>query len=86
MVVISFITMEKSSGQASVNSTNDSLVFEQVIVSVLQTHPTVKAAEDALNAADAKIALAKSGILPNVDASASYSRGGFPSTFYSFSY
>jgi outer membrane protein len=76
LVVISFITMEKSSGQASVNSTNDSLVLEQVIVSVLQTHPTVKAAEEALNAADAKIALAKSGILPNVDASASYSRVG----------
>jgi outer membrane protein len=72
----SFLHEEKSFGQTSVNSAGDSLVLENVILTVIQSHPTVKAAEEALNAADAKIALAKSAIMPNIDASATYSRVG----------
>jgi outer membrane protein len=53
---------------------SDSLQLDSTIARVLRTHPSVKEAEEALNAADARIALAKSANLPYVDASAQYSR------------
>lgn len=54
----------------------DSLTLSKVIAEVSQNYPSVKEAEEALNAADAKIELAKSGYYPDVSASASYSRIG----------
>ncbi len=73
---ISISSPEIAMGQALVTNSGDSLVLEEVINSVIQSYPTVKASEEALNAADAKIALAKSALLPNVDVSASYSNVG----------
>lgn len=57
-------------------SSNDSLRLEQTIRQVLANYPTVKLSQEALNAADAKISLAKSGWYPDVDFSASYTRLG----------
>jgi outer membrane protein TolC len=54
----------------------DSLTLPKVIAEVSQNYPSVKEAEEALNAADAKISLARSGYYPDVSASASYSRIG----------
>jgi outer membrane protein len=76
LAYITFLADENISAQVPNSSFGDSLVLEQVIAIVLQSYPTVKMAEEALNAADAKIALAKSGLLPNVDASASFSNIG----------
>jgi outer membrane protein len=77
ILVVTVFLFEKSAfGQSSVTSGGDSLILEQVIQAVVQSHPTVKDAEEALNAADAKIAMAKSSFLPNIDASGSYSRVG----------
>jgi outer membrane protein len=57
-------------------STNDSLTLNQLISKIIQNYPSIKEAEEALNAADAKIGLAKAGYLPYVDVSGSYSRIG----------
>ena len=52
----------------------DSLSLNQIINQVIQNHPSIKEAEEALNIADAKIGLATSGYFPNVDLSGSYTR------------
>lgn len=64
-------------GQSDNNTSNplsgDSLTLSQVMQVVLQNHPTIKQAEEALNDADAKIGLAKANYYPEIDATASYS-------------
>jgi outer membrane protein TolC len=52
----------------------DSLLLSQIINDVIQNHPSVKQAAEALNIADAKIGLAKAGYYPYVDLSGSYTR------------
>ncbi len=54
----------------------DSLSLAKIIGIVVQNHPSVKEAEEAMKATDANIGLAKSGYYPVVDASASYARIG----------
>ncbi|MDP2335828.1 MAG: TolC family protein [Bacteroidota bacterium] len=54
----------------------DSLSLKSIISEVVQNHPLIKKAMEDLNSADAKIGLAKSGNLPNVDFASSYSRMG----------
>ena len=57
-------------------ATEDSLSLNRIIQQVIETHPTVKAAEEALNKADAQINMAKTGYYPNVNISANYSHIG----------
>jgi outer membrane protein TolC len=57
-------------------STPDSLSLSQVIREVTQNHPAVKAAEEALRKADARIGYARTGYLPDIDVSANYSNVG----------
>jgi len=54
----------------------DSLTLHSIISEVVQNHPAVKKAMEDLNVADAKIGLAQSNMLPNVDFTSSYSRIG----------
>lgn len=49
----------------------DSLTLTDILQVVIKNHPTVKQAEEALNAADARIKLAQAGYLPTVDITAS---------------
>ena len=68
-------------GQTNTNTTGnqisgDSLSLAKIISTVIQNHPSVKEAAEAINLADAGIGLAKSGYYPNIDASASYARIG----------
>jgi outer membrane protein TolC len=56
--------------------TTDSLSLNQIISSVIQNHPSVKEAEEAINAADAKINIAKAGYLPYINVTGSYTRIG----------
>lgn len=63
--------------------TADSLSFRQVMDRVMDSHPSVKEAQEVLNGASAKIELAQSAYLPTVDASASYTRLG-PTSKVSF--
>jgi outer membrane protein TolC len=71
---LSIIIFQTASAQSAI--TIDSLSLKQLIGEVIGTHPSVKAAEEALNNADARIGLAKTGYYPVVDASASYSNIG----------
>jgi outer membrane protein TolC len=57
-------------------STTDSLSLAQVMQTVLQSHPGIKEAEEAISIAEAKIGYAKSGYYPNVDVTGSYSHVG----------
>jgi outer membrane protein TolC len=61
-------------GQGPSNS--DSLSLQQIIGEVTRNHPAVKTAEEALRRADARIGFARSGYLPDIDFSASYSNVG----------
>jgi len=54
----------------------DSLTLNTIISDVIHNHPMVKKAMEELNTSDAKIGIAKSGLLPNVDFTTSYSRVG----------
>jgi outer membrane protein len=66
----------QKSNQVSTFSNNDSLSLKEIIKAVINSHPSIKEAEEALNAADAKINLAKTGYNPEVDLSANYSLVG----------
>jgi len=63
------------SGSANKGS-NDSLVLSNIIKVVLDQHPSIQEAQEAIKAADARISLAKTAYQPTVDASASYTRIG----------
>jgi outer membrane protein TolC len=54
----------------------DSLSLPAIIQEVTQNHPAVKAAGEALRKADARVGLAQTGYLPDVDVSANYSNVG----------
>jgi outer membrane protein len=60
--------------------TTDSLSLNAIISEVTSNHPMVKKAMEDLNVSDAKIGLAESNYLPNVDFTSSYSRIGPIST------
>ena len=49
------------------NAGTDSLDLEWVIQEVVEHHPLVKSADEAIKSADAQIGLAKSGYYPNID-------------------
>jgi len=61
----------------------DSLSLDSIISKVVSTYPSVKEAEEALNAADTQIELARTGHYPIVSANASYSHIG-PVTKFNF--
>jgi len=54
----------------------DSLTLNSIINEIVHNHPMVKKATEEFNASDAKIGLAKSGYLPNIDFTSSYARIG----------
>ncbi len=54
----------------------DSLTLSKLIKQVVENHPSIKEAEEALYIADAKIGLAKAGYLPNIDATGNFTRIG----------
>jgi len=66
----------RSQTQSVVLNNSDSLTLSKALTVVIQNHPSIKEAEEALNIADAKIGMAKSAYLPNIDASGSYTRIG----------
>jgi len=62
-------------GYSQINP-NDSLELAPLIIRVIRTYPTVQQASEALNAADLKIALARSAYLPNAEVSSSFAHIG----------
>ena len=61
---------------SSYKGTNDSLVLSNIIKVVLDQHPSIQEAQEAIKAADARIALAKTAYQPTVDGNASFTRIG----------
>jgi outer membrane protein len=55
---------------------NDSLSLPQILNQVLENYPTVAKAQEAIQAAEAGIGLAKSGYYPNINANAGFTRIG----------
>jgi outer membrane protein len=72
-IVLFFYSSQKAIGQGN---PNDSLELKPLISAVIQTYPTVQQANEALNAADLKIALARTAYLPNADISGSITHIG----------
>lgn len=62
--------------QSAQSQEKDSLTLTTIINEVVQNHPAVIKASEDLQVADAKIGIARSGTLPNVDFTSSYSRVG----------
>jgi len=57
-------------------NTSDTLSLSKIIKTIVENHPSVKEALEAINSANAGIGLAKSGYFPTIDATASYARIG----------
>jgi outer membrane protein len=82
LLIVFFLTDQGLSGRTMANNpgghdqASDSLSLEDIIRDVVTKHPTVKSAEEALNNADARIGLARTGYYPQVDLSANYSNMG----------
>lgn len=66
------VTMDKNQN----SSGTDSLTINQVIKDVVGNFPSVKQAEEAINAAESRIGMARTGYYPDLDVSASYTRLG----------
>ncbi len=75
-VFVSFSSYGQSAARTSSVQNGDSLSLKSIISVIIKKHPTVKGAEEALVAADARIGLAKTGYYPSVDMSANYSNIG----------
>jgi outer membrane protein len=71
-----FIARSLANGVGDDTQVPDSLWLKDIIREVVTMHPTVKSAEEALNNADARIGLARTGYYPQVDLSANYSNLG----------
>ena len=80
LTLIACFTFTDLNSQVSQSSTvsqaGDSLTLKSIIGDIIKNHPTVKGAEEALNAAEARIGMAKTGYLPNIDAAVNYSNIG----------
>lgn len=63
-------------GQPVQEAANDSLTLKEIITNAVANHPSVSIAEEAINSADARIRLAKTGYYPEIDANASFSNIG----------
>jgi outer membrane protein len=54
----------------------DSISLKHIIIQVIASHPSVKVAEEAINNANARIGLARTGFYPEANITASYSNMG----------
>ena len=80
IISLTFLLVNTSAGQQAGSDRNaqskDSLALKYIIDRVVSTFPTVKLAEEAINNADARIGLARTGYNPELDVTAAYSNLG----------
>jgi outer membrane protein len=67
-------------GQTTGKISGDSLTLNEILNEVIHNYPSIKKAQTDLESSDAKIGLAKTAYLPNVDATAAYTLIGPTST------
>jgi len=79
-IILFFIVNNIFVGQFSIDTkvsqNSDSLSLKDIIKQVITSHPSVKAAEEAINNANARIGLAKTGLYPVADMTANYANLG----------
>jgi outer membrane protein len=80
ILTVSILISGVVNGQALTNNrevtSGDSLSLKYIIDRVVSTYPTVKVAEEAINYADARIGMARTGYKPEFDLTAAYSNIG----------
>jgi outer membrane protein len=76
MLLVSLNSIIYGQSNNSLNPSGDSLSLKEIIKLAVATHPAVKVAEEAINSADARISLAKTGYNPEVDVTANYANIG----------
>lgn len=74
--IISNTAFAQSTDSANAANSGAQLSVRDIILKVISAYPSVKEAEEALNAADAKIGLANSGYYPIIDFKADYANIG----------
>jgi outer membrane protein len=74
--VYSLANGQETKDENPMSSNTDSLAINQVIRDVISNFPSVKQAEEAINAAESRIGLARTGYYPDLDVSASYNHLG----------
>jgi outer membrane protein len=80
-ILIAFVLVAGLSRAYAGGSVSDTLQLEDAIRQMTTKYPTINLAIEALNASAAKIGMARSGYLPDIDISAAYARIGPVPTF-----
>ena len=75
-ILFPFLVLGQSAQHLSIPGTNDSLSLQQILQEVTSSYPSVLKAQEAINSADAAIALARSGYYPDISGHAGYTRLG----------
>ena len=76
LLLLSSVTDCQAALSAQVESVKDSLTLKDIINVVITTHPTVKSAAEAINNANTRIALARTGYYPEADVTAGFTNLG----------
>jgi outer membrane protein TolC len=76
LLLFNSITDGQVVSHSLVNSQNDSLTIKEILQVVITTHPTVKIAEEAINNANNRIAMARTGYYPEADLTAGFTNMG----------
>jgi outer membrane protein len=76
VILVTGIASGQPSGNDNAVQYTDSLSLKYIIERVVTTYPTVKVAEEAINSADARIGLARTGYNPEFDLTAAFSNLG----------
>ena len=74
IILLPFLVMGQTSQKASLPDPADSLTLHQILQTVLASYPSVLKAEQAIQAADAAVGLARSGYYPDIAGQAGYTR------------
>jgi outer membrane protein len=75
-LIISPVASGQVSAERKMRTASDSLSLKDIIKKVVDSYPTVKVAQEAINNADARIGLARSGYYPEADMTANLSNMG----------
>jgi outer membrane protein len=75
-VLVTNTTICQGTGSNKMIQSTDSLSLKNIIEKVITSHPSVKAAEEAINYADARIEFARTGYYPEADLTANLSNMG----------
>ncbi len=75
-IVLPFLVSGQTARHLSIPGENDSLSLQQILQIVITSYPSVLKAQEAINSADAAVALAHSGYYPDISGQAGYTRLG----------